>query len=82
MSQALMTLIVSHLLTFVESELIKSEPKIVAAVTQDVQSLIAKLEKLIADKAGSYNVKPAPAITGIANNMKSGMGEPIPAVNG
>ncbi len=51
MSSAIMTLLISHILTFVESELVKEEPELVAHLTQDVQSLIAKLEALIEGKS-------------------------------
>ena len=82
MSQAILTLIVSHLLTFIESELVKNEPKIIGAVTQDVQSLIAKLEKLIADKAQTYAVKNAPGLTGVANPFNPTMIDTTKNING
>ena len=77
MSQAILNLIISHLLTFVESELIKNEPKIVGAITQDVQSLIARLETLIADKAQTYAVKNAPGLTGLSNPFNPALLIPI-----
>jgi hypothetical protein len=75
MSQAILNLIISHLLTFVESELIKNEPKIVGAITQDVQSLIARLETLIADKSKTYAVRNSPGLTGISNPFNPGVAD-------
>jgi hypothetical protein len=51
MSSAIMSLLISHILTFVESELLKEEPELMAVLTQDVQSLISKLEALISGKS-------------------------------
>ena len=55
MSSAILTMIISNLLTFVEGELIvpgliKNEPEILATLEADLQSLIAKLEALLAAK--------------------------------
>ncbi len=50
MSNAILSLIVSHLLTFIEQELAKEEPQILAGIEQDIQALIAKLETMIAAK--------------------------------
>jgi malonyl CoA-acyl carrier protein transacylase len=51
MSSAILSLLISHVLTFVESELVKEEPQLVALVVQDIQSLIAKLESMISAKS-------------------------------
>lgn len=53
MSSAIISLLVSHILTFVEGELAKEEPQIIATITQDIQLLITKLESLIAGKSSS-----------------------------
>jgi len=51
MSSAILTLLVSHILTFVESELIKEEPAILATLEADLQSLISKLQSLLSSKS-------------------------------
>ena len=50
MSAALISMLISHILTFLESELMKEEPALVAALVHDVQSLILKLQGLISSK--------------------------------
>jgi hypothetical protein len=68
MSSAIMSLIVSHLLTFLESELAKNEPQILAVINQDIQLLIAKLEALLKIKAPTVAavVNPVVEVAGIA----------------
>ena len=68
MSSAIMSLIVSHLLTFLESELAKNEPQILAVINQDIHLLIAKLEALVASKApaGAAIVNPMVEVAGQA----------------
>ena len=51
MSSAIMSLLISHILTFVEGELAKEEPLLMAALVTDVQSLITKLESLVSAKS-------------------------------
>ncbi len=53
MSSAILSLLVSHILTFVEGELAKEEPQLIALVVQDIQSLISKLESMIAAKSSN-----------------------------
>lgn len=53
MSSAILSLLVSHILTFVEGELAKEAPELVALVIQDIQSLISKLESMIAAKSSN-----------------------------
>ena len=52
-SNAIMSLLISHILTFVESELVKNEPAMMAALEADIRSLIAKLESMLAAKSAS-----------------------------
>ncbi len=58
MSSAIMSLLISHILTFVESELANLEPTIIA----DVQALISKLEALIAAKVAPVAQVAAPVV--------------------
>ena len=51
MSSAIISFLIAHILTFVESELAKEEPAIMEALTHDIQSLIIKLESLISAKS-------------------------------
>ncbi len=51
MSSIILTFLAKHILELVESELIKEEPALIAATTQDVRLLIAKLESLISSKS-------------------------------
>lgn len=53
MSSAILSLLVSHILTFVEGELAKEAPELVALVVKDIQSLISKLESMIAVKSSN-----------------------------
>jgi hypothetical protein len=62
MSSAILTLLVSHILTFVESELLKEEPAILAALEADIQSLISKLEGLLSAKAPAVAAAVNPAL--------------------
>lgn len=62
MSSAIISLLVSHILTFVEGELAKEEPQIVATITQDIQLLIAKLESLISGKSSSVAAVATPVL--------------------
>ena len=62
MSSAILTLLVSHILTFVESELLKEEPAILAALEADIQSLISKLESLLSVKAPAVAAAVNPAL--------------------
>ena len=67
MSSAIMSLIISHLLTFIESELIKSEPKMIAALVHDIQSLISKLELMIQTKSPAVASVLAPVLNSVQN---------------
>lgn len=51
MSSAIMSLLISHILTFLESELAKEEPALMEALIADVQSLVKKLESMIEAKS-------------------------------
>ena len=51
MSSAIMSLLISHILTFLESELAKEEPVLQAALEADIKSLIKKLESMISAKS-------------------------------
>ena len=62
MSSAILTLLISHILTFVESELLKEEPTLLAALESDIQSLISKLESLIASKSPAVAAAVNPAL--------------------
>lgn len=63
MSSAIMSLLISHILTFIESELAKEEPVLMAALIADIQSLIAKLESMLTIKS--------PKISSLANPVLS-----------
>ena len=65
MSSAIMSLLISHILTFVESEIAKAEPEMVAALTKDIESLVSKLEALIAKKS--------PAVAAVTNTVLNGV---------
>lgn len=67
MSSAIMSLLISHILTFVESELAKEEPAMVVWITQDIQSLISKLESLLTARSPTIAaaVNPALAIASV-----------------
>ena len=65
MSSAILTMIISHILTFLESELIKEEPDLIASLIHDVQSLVLKLEGLIASKLPAM----APALNASMTNL-------------
>ena len=67
MSSALMSLLISHILTYAESELAKEEPQLVQDVINDINSMINKLEKLIAAK----NVKIASVVNPALDDVKS-----------
>ena len=62
MSSAILTLLISHILTFVESELLKEEPAIAAALEADIKSLISKLEGLLSAKAPAVASAVNPAL--------------------
>ncbi|HEY5236565.1 MAG TPA: hypothetical protein VIJ14_10330 [Rhabdochlamydiaceae bacterium] len=62
---AIMGLIISHLLTVVENELIKEEPAMVAVVVKELQLLISKLENFIEGKS--------PAVAAIVNPVLDGV---------
>ena len=62
MSSAILTLLVSHILTFVESELIKEDPAIIAALEADIKSLISKLEGLLSAKVPAVAAAVNPAL--------------------
>lgn len=66
MSSAIMTLLISHILTFVESELLKEEPEIIAGLVKDVQSLISKLEALIATKSPTVAAVVNPVLSSVS----------------
>lgn len=63
MSSAILTLLISHILTFVESELLKEEPTLLAALEADIKSLIGKLESLIAAKSPAVAAAVNPALS-------------------
>jgi hypothetical protein len=65
---AIMSLIISHLLTIIENELINEEPKIVNLIVEEIQLLINKLENLIENKSSGVAavVNPALAVASIA----------------
>lgn len=62
MSSAILTLLISHILTFVENELIKEEPAILAALEADIKSLISKLEALLTAKSPAVAKAVNPAL--------------------
>ena len=51
MSSAILSLLISHILTYLEGELVKAEPQLVSNLEADIKSLISKLEALIAVKS-------------------------------
>ncbi len=53
MSSEILNLLVSHILAFVESELLKAEPEIIENITQDIKSFITKIEAIISSKSQS-----------------------------
>ena len=61
MQAAFLSLLISHILTFLESELAKQEPALMAALIADVQSLVKKLESMIATKS--------PSVAAVVNPM-------------
>jgi hypothetical protein len=65
MSSAIMSLLISHILTFVESEIIKEEPALVATLVQDIESLISKLENLIEGKSTKASAITTPVLNTI-----------------
>ena len=67
MSSAIISLLISHILTFVESELMKEEPVLIAALTSDIQSLIAKLEALIEGKSPKAAAIVNPVLDAVSN---------------
>ena len=68
MSAAIISFLISHILTFVESELEKEEPAILASITHDIQSLIIKLESLIESKSPAVAAAVNPVL-GTASNV-------------
>lgn len=73
MSSAIMTLLISHILTFVESELLKEEPALISAVVGDIQSLISKLESLIALKSPAIESAVAPVLNDVSTALQDGV---------
>jgi hypothetical protein len=66
MSSAIMSLLISHVLTFVEGELAKNEPALIAALEADVNSLIAKLESMLSTKSPSVAKVVNPVLTSVS----------------
>jgi hypothetical protein len=60
---AIMSLVVSHLLTIIENELITEEPAVLALVVQEIQLLISKLENFIQGKSPAIAAALNPALT-------------------
>jgi hypothetical protein len=67
MSSAIMSLLMSHILTYVESELEKEEPAMLVALESDVQSLVSKLQALIAAKSPAIAAVVNPALAVVSN---------------
>jgi hypothetical protein len=67
MSSAILSLLISHILTFLESELIKAEPELVANIEADIKSLITKLETLISSKSPAAAAIANPVLTAVSN---------------
>lgn len=66
MSSALLSLLISHILTYVEQELVRNEPALVQDLINDVNSLINKLEALIASKNASIAAVVNPVLSDVA----------------
>ncbi len=67
MSAAIMSLLISHILTFVENELAKEEPAMLSALEADIKSLIAKLEAMLSAKYPTV----APAINPVLSAVST-----------
>lgn len=67
MSSAIMSLLISHILTFVESELAKEEPDLLAALEADIKSLIVKLESMLSAKSPSVASVVNPALNQVSS---------------
>lgn len=67
MSSAILTLLVSHILTFVENELLKEAPHLIEVLVQDIQSLITKLETLIQSKSSNAAKIADPILNAVSN---------------
>lgn len=67
MSSAILTLLISHILTFVENELAKEEPQLVADVVAEIQLLISKLEAFVAGKSPAVAAAVNPVLAGVAS---------------
>ena len=80
MSSAMLSLLVSHILTFLEHELLKQEPQLVAILEQDIKSLVAKLEALIQNKSPAAEAVVAPilnAVTAVATSALDATGNAL-----
>lgn len=64
-SSAILSLLVSHILTYVEGQLMKAEPEILQDIVNDVQSLINKLESLISSKSSTISSVANPVLNAI-----------------
>ena len=67
MPAALLSLLISHILTYVESELIKNEPALVNTIEADIKSLIHKLENLLIAKSPAVAAALNPALDEASN---------------
>ena len=63
----ILTLLSSHLLSVIESALIKEEPEIIDAIEQEIALLITKLESYLQKKSPSVSA----VVTPILNSAES-----------
>jgi hypothetical protein len=77
MQAALVSLLISHILTFVESEFMKAEPAMAAALVHDIQSLIIKLESLVSAKLPAE----APVLNGALSAVSAVASDAVQAVS-
>jgi hypothetical protein len=81
MSSAILTLLISHVLTFVESELLKEEPAIIDYLTNDIKSLISKLEALIEKKSPAAEAVAAPVLNAVGTAAVAAVDAAAQSVN-
>lgn len=63
----LLTALINHILSLIESEIVKQEPATVAAIAKELEVLVAKLESYIALKNAQVAVVVNPVIESVAH---------------